>query len=397
MSVKGTLFTTEAGCILLEDHETIVSSRKFEKPLEEFTAISKGEAGPELAAFVKEAVASGVAPISVESTMIGAFASWGLPVEQTEDSFLDKLRSDKTGLMIRAGLVSSEAEAREAVRKVALAAAEAKIREMSTSVDLQVIQSVQALDEVDKTVNGFASRLKEWYGLHFPELGAYTSETSTYAKIVLAGDRNSLTVDQLKEMGLAEDRAEKILSAAARSKGGAIRPEDLAVTKKLAEEVLRLDSLRVNLASHVESTMLKMAPNISSTAGATVGARLIAKSGSLARLAQMPASTIQILGAEKALFRAMKTGSRPPKHGILFQHPDVHSAVKWERGRVARVIAGKIAIAARIDAYRGGEESNLAEALKRRLQELKSKPRKEPPPKTEEPRRNRRENRRKRW
>src|SRR5207245_5603531 len=84
------------------------------------------------------------------------------------------------------------------------------------------------------------------------------------------------------------------------------------------------------------------------------------------------ASKIQILGAEKALYRALKSGSRPPKHGILFQHPEVHGAPKWQRGKIARSVSGKIAIAARIDLYRGTREESVMKSLQSRLSEIKT-------------------------
>ena len=118
--------------------------------------------------------------------------------------------------------------------------------------------------------------------------------------------------------------------------------------------------------------MNTLAPNISSIAGENIGARLIAKAGSLEKLARIPSSTIQILGAEKALFRALKTGSKPPKHGILFQHDDIHTAPKWQRGKIARSIASKIAIAARVDAYRGVKmDGSIETSLKNRIDEIK--------------------------
>jgi len=141
----------------------------------------------------------------------------------------------------------------------------------------------------------------------------------------------------------------------------------------MAEEAQHLFSLRDKLASHVEKTMRQVAPNVTEIAGATIGARLIARSGGLKKLAVLPASTIQILGAEKALYRALKSGARPPKHGILFQHAAVHSAPKWQRGKVARSVAGKIAIAARIDIFRGSKDENILHSLEARLDEIKIK------------------------
>ena len=112
---------------------------------------------------------------------------------------------------------------------------------------------------------------------------------------------------------------------------------------------------------------------------------MISRAGSLPRLAVLPASTIQILGAEKALFRALKTGSSPPKHGLLFQHPLIHSAPKWQRGKIARALAAKIAIAARIDEYRHAEiDNSILENLNKRI-ELIQKIYAEPPVVTRKP------------
>jgi nucleolar protein 56 len=137
--------------------------------------------------------------------------------------------------------------------------------------------------------------------------------------------------------------------------------------------------------------MNKIAPNITMTAGATIGARLIARAGGLERMARLPASTIQVLGAEKALFRAIRTGSRPPKHGILFQHEAVHMAPKWQRGKIARTLANKIAIAARIDFYRGEKAGELTGMLEKRLAEIKIKYKEPPPPRPEQRREFRRD------
>jgi len=148
--------------------------------------------------------------------------------------------------------------------------------------------------------------------------------------------------------------------------------------RSLAALAIQLGSLRDGLNGYVESQMKKVAPNVAEIAGATIGARLMAKAGGLDRLAILPASTIQILGAEKALFRALRTGARPPKHGILFQHQAVHTAPKWQRGKIARTLANKIAIAARVDYYRGSEDASIKAGLDKRLESIKERY-KEPP------------------
>jgi nucleolar protein 56 len=123
----------------------------------------------------------------------------------------------------------------------------------------------------------------------------------------------------------------------------------------------------------VENEMKVVAPNLTAILGSSVGARILSKAGSLKKLATLPASTIQVLGAEKALFRALKTGTQPPKHGILFQHPIVHAAPRWQRGKMARAVAAKAAIAARVDVYGGGLNQTLLEKLNVRVTEIGEK------------------------
>ena len=120
--------------------------------------------------------------------------------------------------------------------------------------------------------------------------------------------------------------------------------------------------------------MTDLAPNTKELLTATVGARMIAKAGSFTKFAHLPASTVQILGAEKALFRSLKTGARPPKHGLLFQHPLIHSAPRWQRGKIARTVASKVSIVARIDLYRHGERDySILDKMNSRIAEIQEK------------------------
>jgi len=138
--------------------------------------------------------------------------------------------------------------------------------------------------------------------------------------------------------------------------------------------VLGLYELRENMEKYIDTAMEEVAPNMKALTGALLGARLISLAGGLTNLAKMPASTLQVLGAEKALFRSLKTGTRPPKHGIIFQHPLLHEAKKWQRGKIARALAGKLAIAARTDVFGGryiGEE--LKADLEKRVEEILQK------------------------
>src|SRR5207248_3351110 len=147
--------------------------------------------------------------------------------------------------------------------------------------------------------------------------------------------------------GLSDKKIEAVFTARDRSKGGTISDRDIARLTEIADLAIKTSTYRDHMTEYVETTMSRISPNVAAVAGATIGARLIAKAGGLERLANLPASTVQILGAEKALFRALRTGARPPKHGIIFQHEAIHSAPKWQRGKIARALANKIAIAAR--------------------------------------------------
>jgi len=158
-----------------------------------------------------------------------------------------------------------------------------------------------------------------------------------------------------------------------KSRGGDITDANLSIVQTLAKQILELFELRKQLEELVETEMKRIAPNLSAILGTAVGARILARAGSLTNLAKMPASTIQVLGAEKALFRSLKTGSQPPKHGLLFQHASVHTAPRWQRGKIARAVAGKAAIASRVDYHGGGLNNILLEKLNVRVDEIGKK------------------------
>ena len=262
------------------------------------------------------------------------------------------------------------------LREFALKWSSIRVREASEQLDLHISQSINALDEIDKILNTVGTRMREWYGLHFPELDNLLQNITTYANIVSkVGKREEITVEFLQTLEIPNNKIEIIQMTANRSKGGKITEENLLILQSLANEVISLAQIRKTLEDHVDISMEMLSPNLKELLTATVGARLIAKAGSLKRLASLSSSTIQILGAEKALFRTLKTGANPPKHGLLFQHPVIHSAPKWQRGKLARAISSKAAIAARVDLYsRNPESSNaLASKLNDRITEIQEK------------------------
>jgi nucleolar protein 56 len=351
------------------------------EPFNAYRLLLLGEPNTSLEEFLREAATLGVSEFkAVEDGVRAAVEALGYKCTLVGEDVAARLKEKKLDLIVTSGLVDSSAEAEELVREAAIYLAEAKIREASAKPDLQVIQSIQALDEVDKAANIFNSRLREWYGLHFPELSDILSEPEQYIDFILTVGHRDRVKDFVSELKLAEKKVKVILEASEKSKGAEIREEDLSRVRMLAKEVKDLHALRKSLQRHVEVTMSKIAPNLTAIAGATIAARLVAKAGGLEKLARLPASTIQVLGAEKALFRALRTGAPPPKHGIIFQHKLVHSAPSWQRGKVARSLAAKIALAARVDAYRGEREERLDTQLEKRIEEIKAKYPKAPKP-----------------
>ena len=216
---------------------------------------------------------------------------------------------------------------------------------------------MRAYDDLVSTNNLLSERLREWYGLHFPELENVLGGDAYVKAVADVGSRS----DVLSSMNLKMD-----------SIGSDIEPEDLESLRTLAYALKESMASRAKIERYVELRMKSVAPNISSIAGPVLGARLIMQAGSLGRLASMPSGTVQLLGAEKAMFRHLKEGSRPPKHGILFQHPSVHVAPPWQRGAIARALASKICLAARADVYSHNDISAvLKEQLDRRIAEIK--------------------------
>jgi len=248
-----------------------------------------------------------------------------------------------------------------------------KLRRVAAKRDMLAVQAIRAIDDIDKTINLFATRIREWYGVHFPELDELVKEHEDYIRIVAEiGHRDNITVESLKKIGFSEAKASKIVEVAASSVGADLSEHDAEAIRTLARIVLDLYQLRRTLTSYLGDVMSEVAPNITALVGPLLGARLLSLAGGLEKMAMLPASTIQVLGAEKALFRALRTGGRPPKHGVIFQYPEIHRSPKWQRGKIARALAAKLAIAAKIDAFTGrflGDK--LREELEARIQEIK--------------------------
>ncbi len=250
-----------------------------------------------------------------------------------------------------------------------------RLKDEMTNKDMLIIHAINAYDEYTETINIFYERLREWYGIYFPELSQYIKKIDRYASLISEFlTRENFTYENLVERGYPEDKARAIEEAAKNSTGGMLSREDLMVIKSHAETLLTLIKERDRIDEYLKTLLEEEAPNITHLIGHKLTARLIAKAGGLRKLATLPASTVQLLGAEKSLFIALRRGGKPPKHGIIFQHPFINQSPKVIRGRVARLLAGKITIAARVDAF-GGDfiADKLLKEVEERVAELRKK------------------------
>jgi nucleolar protein 56 len=278
----------------------------------------------------------------------------------------DFIRENLEALAVEHGMVEDASRFYALSQEVATLSARRAVQRAQSERSVIVTQAAQLLNELDKTLNVLSNKLREWYGVHFPELSRYVDSHNTYAQLINDfGDRADIEEGRLKELGLGRKSA-SILSSAKDSMGAVVSPEDIVEMRRLAEHLLSLYAYRPELESYLASTATEVAPNLSEVAGPILAAKLVEKAGSLKKLAMMPSGTIQLLGAEKALFRSKKTRSKPPKHGLIFQHPYVHSKPRKLRGRSARTLASKLAIAARADVFSGNP---IGAELRRQLDE----------------------------
>lgn len=241
-----------------------------------------------------------------------------------------------------------------------------KLKFSPDKVDTMIVQAIALLDDLDKELNTYAMRVKEWYGWHFPEMTRIVSDNLAYAKTVkVMGFRTSAAEADLGTV-LPEELEEALKSAAEISMGTEISDDDLTNILALCDQVIDITAYRAQLYEYLKNRMLAIAPNLTTLVGELVGARLIAHAGSLMSLAKHPASTIQILGAEKALFRALKTKHDTPKYGLIYHASLIGQAGQKIKGKVARMVATKAAISVRVDALGDKDSSDISVGLENR-------------------------------
>jgi len=389
--VKATIVESVIGVFGFGEDNELVEKVFFPKDPQEtaerLRKIEEGTVIEEIAVLVDKLRAKGYTHFVFENQEMARSAREKLNIEVTAE------RSSEAGKRLRENLekfaldlefVEKPEQLRVQVHNVSIELAKMKVKKTVERRDLLVAQAVQTVDDLDKSLNIFMSRLREWFGLHYPELDRLLDKHETYARLVVnLGTRQNFTAENLEKEGLPKAKSQAIAKVAVASMGADLGEEDLNQIQGMCRNVLELYGVRQSLEKYVDSVMEEVAPNTRTIGGSLLGARLVARAGGLLNLAKLPASTIQVLGAEKALFRSLKTKARPPKHGIIFQHPLIHDAKRWQRGKIARALAGKLTIAARVDAFKGKYMGDKLKAdLEKRIDEIRERYEKPPPPST---------------
>ena len=234
-----------------------------------------------------------------------------------------------------------------------------KIKKESASEDKHLIQAVNSIDEIDESISKLIERIREWYALYFPEMDVIKNN-ETYIKLI-SQNKTKEEILKAKPEAFPQDIIDLEED---------INPLDLEIMNNYANSIYELQQSRKNIEEYIDSKMEAIAPNLRLLVGPTLGAKLISHAGGIKRLAMYPSSTVQIMGAEKALFRHLKSGDRPPKYGLIYQHPQVRGAKWWNRGKIARMLAGKISLAARRDIFTKTIDENVSEDFKQKVEEI---------------------------
>jgi nucleolar protein 56 len=240
--------------------------------------------------------------------------------------------ADWPALAVKEGFAADDSEYYERLHDATTATARAAVRERERADDQQLIHAVRAMDDCERTANELAERVAEWAGTRFDDAGTGVD----YARKLAERSETPTDPSEARLLALAER------------------------TAALADEA---DELR----AYVEETTPSVAPNLSAMAGPVLAARLISLSGGLGELAKEPSSTVQVLGAEDALFAHLRGSAPSPKHGVIFTHEYVRGTRPEERGSAARALAGKLTIAARVDHYSGERKPELDAELDERI------------------------------
>lgn len=234
-----------------------------------------------------------------------------------------------------------------------------RIKKESSSEDKHLIQAINTIDEIDESISKQIERIREWYALYFPEMEVIRNN-ETYIRLI-SENKSKDEIIKAKPEAFPDDMIDLEED---------INPKDIEIMNNYANSIYEMQQTRKNLEEYVDFKMQDIAPNLRLLVGSSLGAKLISHAGGLKRLAVYPSSTVQIMGAEKALFRHLKSGDRPPKYGLIYQHPQVRGAKWWNRGKTARMLAGMISHAARRDVFTKTFDENAFDEFIKKAEEI---------------------------
>lgn len=234
----------------------------------------------------------------------------------------------------------------------------AKMKEASKSEDKHLIQAINSIDEIDESISKLIERIREWYALYFPEMDVIKNN-ETYVRLIAENKTKEKIIQAKPDVFLIDPDYDE-----------EINQKDLDIMNNYANSIYELQKSRKAIENYIEDKMESLAPNLKLLVGASLGAKLISHAGGLKRLATYPSSTVQIMGAEKALFRHLKSGDRPPKYGLIYQHPQIRGANWWNRGKIARMLASKISLTCRKDIFTKDFDPNIYEEFIRKAEQI---------------------------
>ena len=335
------------------------------------TALVEGKLSAGMKKFLKKNVVSkevqGV--LAVGDSKLGGAIKEKLNIQCVWDDSVMQLMRGLRNQMENLIDAASGAEMRSMQIGLAHSLSRYKLKFSPDKVDTMIVQAIGLLDDLDKELNTYAMRLKEWYGWHFPELGKIVPDNLMYGKVV----QRMRMRTKCKELDfsdiLAEEVETEMKEAAEISMGTEVGEEDVTNILLLCEQVISLTEYRAQLWEYLKNRMQAVAPNLSVMVGELVGARLIAHAGSLMNLAKQPASTVQILGAEKALFRALKQKHDTPKYGLIYHASLVGQAQPKHKGKISRLLAAKCALSIRVDALGDANEATIGYDARLKVEE----------------------------
>jgi len=348
--MKAHIITTFIGCFAVED-DKIVSLRIFPKDVEKVSEklkSSEKELIEEEKELIKEMEKGGYKEI------IFPFKKYGVSFIESNSKEENFIKENLRQLALKYKFVKDQIEFNQFLSKINIELTKSKIKK-SVERDKLVVHVNGALEEVERSLNIFLERLREIYGLHFPEMEQRIHDNEKFSRLVEHfGSKDKIDLPELKQL-------------ANKSMGMDFQKDDIIAVQTFSSEINRLFKLKIELSKYLEKLLKDIAPNTTEIAGTILTAKLISKAGGLEKLARMTSSTIQLLGSERALFRSLHSQGKisTPKYGYLVTHTLIQNSPPELKGKIARVLAAKISLAAKMDYY---SKEYRGDALKKDLQ-----------------------------